>query len=75
MKSRHLFSKQEMLILWQHYIAQPFFLLCQMIDVGLIISLMAPFLSGETTEHFIIISELHFDFSVKDSAGPNSSQV
>lgn len=26
MKSRHLFSKQEMLIVWQHYIAQPLFL-------------------------------------------------
>lgn len=64
-----------MLILWQHYIAQPLFLLCQMIDVDLIISLMAPLLSGEATGHFIIISELHFDFSIKGSAGPNSSQV
>lgn len=46
-----------------------------MIDVDLIISLMAALLSGETTEHFIIISELRFDFSIKGSASPNSSQV
>lgn len=54
-----------MLILWQHYIAQPLFLLCQMIDVDLIISLMAVLLSREAVEHFIIISELHFDFSIR----------
>lgn len=64
-----------MLILWQHYTARPFFLLCQMIDVDLIISLMAALLSGKAADHFIIISELHFDFSIKDTAGHNSSQV
>lgn len=46
-----------------------------MIDVDLIIILMAALLSGEAVEHFIIISELHFDFSIKDTAGPNPSQV
>lgn len=46
-----------------------------MIDGDLIISLMAALLSGEAAEHFIIISELHFDFSIKDTAGPNSPQV
>lgn len=46
-----------------------------MIDVDLIISLMVTLLSGEALEHFIVISELHFYFSIKDTAGPNSSQV
>lgn len=46
-----------------------------MIDGDLIISLMAALLSGEAAEHFIVISELHFDFSIKDTAGPNSPQV
>ena len=46
-----------------------------MIDVDLVINLMAALLSGEAAEHFIVISELHFDFSIKDTAGPNSSQV
>lgn len=46
-----------------------------MIDGDLIVSLMAALLSGEAAEHFIVISELHFDFSIKDTAGPNSPQV
>lgn len=42
-----------------------------MIDVDLIISLMAALLSGETAGHLIVISELHFDFAIKGTAGPN----
>jgi len=38
-----------------------------MIEVDLIISLMGVLLSGEEVGHFIIISELHFDFSIKDA--------
>jgi len=36
-----------------------------MIDVDLIINLIAALLSGEAAEHFIIISKLHFDFSIR----------
>lgn len=36
---------------------------------------MGVLLSGEEVEHFIIISELHFDFSIKDAASLCSSKV